>query len=162
MHNDPHTGLPMRSLLYPALERQLRRDGVALVVFDVDRMKHVNDVYGVAVGDAVLTQFATMLSQERPATSTAYRYGGEQFALVLPGDDVEAARRAAEQVRSRFERARLQVGHLHPLQGVTVRAGVSSLARSGDLQIDMLRLVDRVQSALEEAKSRGGNCVCVA
>jgi diguanylate cyclase (GGDEF)-like protein len=157
-HDDPHTGLPLRGLLYPELERQLRRDGVALVIFDVDRMKHVNDVHGVVVGDAVLTQFATLLSQERPAGSTAYRYGGEEFALVLPGDDVETARRAAEQVRSRFEGARSQVR----LPGVTVRAGVSSLARSDDLRIDMLGLVDRVQSALEEAKSRGGNCVCVA
>lgn len=93
---DPLTGLMSRRALDEALATLGRRSAVAMV--DVDHFKRVNDAYGHDTGDQVLKMVASRLARVRAAR--AYRYGGEEFALVLAGRDAEDVEETLEALRS--------------------------------------------------------------
>lgn len=98
------TGVASRRELTRALETAVeaaQREGrpLSLVALDIDHFKSVNDTYGHPVGDDVLREVGRRLSQACPAGATVGRLGGEEFALVLPGLDLERARALAERVR---------------------------------------------------------------
>ena len=78
-------------------------DEVCLVLADLDDFKRVNDRYGHAVGDEVLKEFARALRATVRESDVAGRWGGEEFALVLPGTDAEGGARLAERARAAIE-----------------------------------------------------------
>lgn len=158
---DPLTGLHNRRSLDARLAEAHaldRRYGASngrvhgLLLIDVDHFKRVNDVYGHPAGDAVLRQLAQMLQASVRVTDVAARFGGEEFAVLLPelAGPLEAVM-AAEKIRTAVEAASFpEVGRL------TVSIGVS-LAATGDA--DVRPLIDRADAALYEAKRGGRNAV---
>lgn len=129
----------------------------AVVLFDLDYFKQVNDTYGHAAGDLALKTVAERCRQELPATVIFGRYGGEEFSVCwLPESEAEAIALA--------EKLRLLIGSAviyFEQQNIAISAsfGVAiDTAGDGDLEI-MLREADR---ALYQAKENGRNCVCVA
>lgn len=127
---------------------------LSLIMFDIDEFKNINDTYGHGVGDSVITLFADQLKQGR-RSDIAARIGGEEFILVCPNTDLDAAFNVAEQIRNVCET--LSIKTEKGLTGFTVSAGVSTLVFDEDNKIDDLIL--RADKALYQAKSMGRNSV---
>ncbi|CAG9243915.1 Diguanylate cyclase (GGDEF) domain-containing protein [Paraburkholderia unamae] len=159
---DPLTGLANRRALDRRLVEEWQhavRDGTPLSVlfFDIDHFKLFNDTYGHSAGDEVLTFTAGRIAAgSRRATDLAARFGGEEFAVVLPGTALEAATRIAEKIRQRIESANLTLNGTH--HGcVTVSVGCASCNPPvGGSGAKLLAEADRL---LYEAKDAGRNQV---
>ena len=152
---DPLTGLLNRATLDQRFEevRQqavLARVPVSFVLFDLDRFKDVNDTYGHDTGDAVLRDVAYEMRKALRSFELAYRVGGEELLLILPGTDEAEAAGLAERVRRRIAASR--PGGI----SVTISAGISS--GFGD-DLSYKRLFELADSRLYEAKDAGRNRV---
>jgi len=155
---DPLTALYNRRFLSDYLPRELMRawrhgDSVALIMVDLDRFKEVNDTLGHAAGDAVLTRAAAMLARHIRASDVACRYGGEEFALVLPETGAGEAHDRGEEIRRAIEAAR------NELAGVTASLGIAMFP--GDA-VDADSLVRAADAALYAAKQSGRNRTSMA
>lgn len=153
---DPLTGLFNRRYMEESLERELSRaartgEPMALLMFDIDHFKRFNDLFGHQAGDKILRSFGEMLSQSTRGQDLACRYGGEEFAVILSGATLEAARLRAELLRS--DLAQMLVEHAgQPLDRVTVSIGVAATPDQGFTSDEIIRAADR---ALYRAKSEG-------
>jgi diguanylate cyclase (GGDEF)-like protein len=147
---DPLTGVLNRRSLMQAFERLLadpRARPLAVLFCDLDHFKHVNDTHGHVAGDRALQRTAVALSADLRPSDVIGRYGGEEFLLLLPACQADAARRIAERLRQRIDGA---VGFDITVSiGLAVRAG-------GESQEALLQRADR---ALYEAKRQGRNRV---
>jgi diguanylate cyclase (GGDEF)-like protein len=139
------------------LQAQHERHGsdYALVLFDLDPFKSLNDLSGHRAGDAVLAMVARILRDCCRMPDQVSRYGGEEFALLIPGCTASRAGWLAERCRFRIEMARLRLAG-RSLQ-ITVSAGVAQ-AIASQAAAD---LIARADAALYEAKKNGRNCVRV-
>ncbi|WP_159701105.1 diguanylate cyclase [Arthrobacter sp. 18067] len=130
-----------------------------LAMVDVDNFKSYNDIYGHQAGDAALLAIATTLAREVRKADAVYRFGGEEFLLVLRDESVSGARTVMERVRSAVHDLRIE--HSGDPDGVlTISAGVSAFTeghRAGSEQL--LREADL---ALYAAKASGRNRVTLA
>ena len=158
---DVLTGLPNRRYFDEVLsiERPRRRaaDSLGILMIDIDHFKRLNDRYGHATGDRVLSAVAGAIAAGVRAEDTPSRYGGEEFAVLL-------RRASAEQAIEVGERIRRAVVRLHPAslgidEPVTVSIGVA-VAGSGDVAIP--GLVERADQALYRAKRLGRDRVVAA
>jgi diguanylate cyclase (GGDEF)-like protein len=153
---DPLTGLFNRRAFSEALV-QCGQSHVhhghpfSVIMIDVDHFKHVNDEYGHAAGDAVLSLLARILQDHSRTSDHVFRLGGEEFAVLLPQCDEKAAKIVAERRRKAIETAILRYAE-HQLS-ITVSCGVAQ-AFSGESQADLL---ERVDAALYAAKRGGRN-----
>jgi diguanylate cyclase (GGDEF)-like protein len=128
-------------------------EAYAVVLFDLDRFKDLNDEFGHPFGDAVLSVFGRILSETVRASDHAARFGGEEFAILLPGADTIAANAVAERCRRQAEKSVVRRGNM---QGsFTISGGVAAW-ESGRSAEDVLAAADR---ALYAAKSDGRNRV---
>lgn len=151
---DPLTGLANHRSFHERLEHEVGRaraeDGeLALVVFDLDRFKDVNDAFGHQIGDDVLAEAGRRLAGEARFGELVARVGGEEFAWILPGSDGINAWRAAERARRAVAEAPFAAG----VGYVTASAGVADLTQAADAG-NLLRLAD---GALYWAKAHGRN-----
>lgn len=128
----------------------------AVVVFDIDHFKQVNDLHGHHTGDTVLQTFATILATEVRSEDIAARLGGEEFAVVLPDTEPLAAVWAAERVRQIFT-TRSFVSSAGGFSK-TVSAGISLAT---DIHTDLAVLLRQADTALYEAKREGRNRVII-
>ena len=133
---DPLTHLGNRLRLEEDLEvlqARSRRYGhsYAVALCDVDRFKEYNDRYGHPAGNTVLEKLAGAITCNRRSGDTAYRYGGEEFLIVLPEQTLQAAASTADDLRKSIERLRIPHEENTPTGVVTISAGVAALA-SGD------------------------------
>lgn len=126
----------------------------ALLLFDLDKFKQVNDRFGHSAGDIVLRHIAQLCRKHVRDIDTVARIGGEEFALLLPETDLEAAAGLAERLRQRIADEEIRVGK-QTLQ-VSASFGVGALF---DETADWKQSVRRVDAALYRAKSKGRNCV---
>jgi diguanylate cyclase (GGDEF)-like protein len=146
---DPLTGLLNRRAIEREFE-QLRAKGFAsLAVIDLDHFKAINDANGHSVGDAVLKAVADVLRQMNPDVR-AYRLGGEEFVLLLRGED------AISQAERRRQAIPASVAHTVPGLGgpVTASMGVTDFARDESFA----KAYERADKLLYEAKNMGRNC----
>lgn len=155
---DPLTGMLNRNSLKDRtfeLAHQSRRTGqpVGLIVGDLDHFKQVNDSHGHATGDAVLQDVAYLLRKQLRAFDLAYRIGGEEFLVLLPGANREQAEAMAERLRHGVQ-ADTVGGGLR----VTMSFGVSASPRDG--AFDYQQVCEEADAALYEAKRQGRNRVC--
>lgn len=132
--------------------------GVALLTIDLDYFKRVNDRFGHAAGDAVLTEFVRLVSPELRGTDLFGRTGGEEFAVLLPQADLIEATGMAERMRLTVERAELTLPSGQHLR-MSVSIGVAACAAAEVKGLDELLLV--ADRALYEAKTAGRNMVRV-
>ncbi|MCS4503421.1 GGDEF domain-containing protein [Arhodomonas aquaeolei] len=160
---DELTGLPNRWALMEAGEGMLRhprggRRTMALLFVDVDHFKHINDTHGHVVGDQVLRHLARRIDGGLRETDLLCRFGGEEFAALLPDTDEQTAAEVAERLRHTAAatpvRAREEEGPAIP---VTLSLGLAAAdAESVD---DIHGLIDRADRAVYAAKDAGRDTV---
>ncbi|PWF47947.1 sensor domain-containing diguanylate cyclase [Massilia glaciei] len=157
---DTLTRLPNRRCFMSRMETELARTRrvagtrTAVLMFDIDFFKRVNDSYGHAAGDGVLKHFATILTKAMREVDHVGRIGGEEFAVMLTNADLAAAASFASRVQQRLAAAPLvDDGRTF---AVTVSIGVSAM-RPEDQGVDAA--LYRADMALYRAKERGRNCV---
>lgn len=157
------TGLGNRAYFEEALKHEVavsRRNGrpLALLLADLDTFKEINDAHGHAAGDAVLQEFARIILKESRAADSAVRYGGDEFALLLPDTDLEGGLTLARRIVNTTARHTFRYGDI-PLS-LTVSMG---LAGSWDLGSDapISQLTYWADMALYRAKREGRNTVRV-
>ena len=130
---------------------------LSVLFADLDHFKAINDTYGHACGDACLRHVSAVLRRELEPSDLLGRYGGEEFLLLLPGRDADAARRLGERVRAAVERAALD------WNGTQIRLTVSiGVAPRLPDEHAPAAAVERADKALYAAKRAGRNQVCVA
>jgi two-component system cell cycle response regulator len=151
LHNRRYLDSHLASLIARASSR---RRPLSLVMADLDRFKQINDTHGHDGGDAVLREFANRLRRSVRGADLACRFGGEEFAVVMPDTGVEAARAVAERLRQEVEREPFDLGGR--LVPVTISIGVAQMQQADDGAADLVRRADR---ALYEAKNGGRNRV---
>jgi diguanylate cyclase (GGDEF)-like protein len=161
--NDSLTGLHNRrhmDNLLPELCAEARRTGNALTLalLDADHFKAVNDRWGHDFGDDCLRHIAAVLSRhvKRPRDVTI-RFGGEEFALLLPGTDAEGASRLCERILEDMQQSPVKAGEGQRIT-LTMSAGTATLL-TGEDHRDLFR---RADEALYTAKSAGRNQTCQA
>jgi len=155
---DPLTGVQNRASLDASLHREVHlaqrhNQPLALLVLDVDRFKSINDKFGHLMGDCVLRDIATCASGCIRSSDMLFRYGGEEFVLVLSNTDQDGALKLAERIRHTIERMCCTYGET--TLGVTVSLGVACCA-DGDTDRSLFQ---RADEALLRAKKAGRNRV---
>lgn len=159
---DRLTGVHNYALFADVLPRECRRAeryGVplSLVVLDLDRFKAFNDRYGHEAGNRLLAEVGGTIRAHTRASDVAARFGGEEFALIVPGPAGEALE-AAERIRGAVGRLRIPVAG-GDIVGTTLSGGVAEFGGGPDGDRVLLEQADR---ALYEAKASGRNRVCLA
>jgi two-component system, cell cycle response regulator len=142
----------MHELLHEEFERTKRSsEPLAVLMLDLDRFKSVNDTYGHPTGDVILYETARILRESAREIDMVGRYGGEEFIVILPGTDEEAAAQFAERVRASVAE------HLFRDEAnevrMTVSGGVASYPGEGVGHPDML--IKRADQALYNSKTTG-------
>ncbi|MEO8462567.1 MAG: GGDEF domain-containing protein [Chloroflexota bacterium] len=127
--------------------------GLALIMLDLDHFKAFNDRYGHVEGDEALRIAATSIRSSVRPSDHVYRYGGEEFLVLLPNQGLEAARRTAERIRTRLTERALAHQSNPPWNVLTISAGVA-VAEAGE-GVD--HWVDAADDALYRAKASGRN-----
>jgi diguanylate cyclase (GGDEF)-like protein len=107
-HNDELTGLYNRRYLNTRLAEEIERvkrtqSALSLIFIDVDNFKQVNDTYGHLEGDKVLAKLGGILKRNTRSIDIASRWGGEEFAIIMPETDLSGARTFAERIRETVE-----------------------------------------------------------
>jgi diguanylate cyclase (GGDEF)-like protein len=138
-----------------AQQSEVTGEPVGVIVGDLDRFKNVNDTYGHTVGDAVLKEVAYLLRKQLRAFDLAYRLGGEEFLILVPGSDLEQTAELADRLRDGICGEHLAGGVT-----VTMSFGVGSSER--DERFSYATVFAKADAALYQAKRSGRNRVCVA
>lgn len=131
----------------------------AVLMLDVDRFKQVNDELGHAAGDAALRSIAAELKRVVRGRDTVYRYGGEEFVVILPGADMDAASNVAERIRLAVEGLRIRSRPGDTDATLTISGGVAISEPPHANWGGPLGVAD---FALYEAKTTGRNRICSA
>ncbi len=136
-------------------QSQMSGEPIGLIVGDLDDFKRVNDIHGHAVGDAVLGEVAYLLRKQLRAFDLAYRLGGEEFLILLPGAELDTSASLAEQLREAVAAHRMSGG-----LSVTMSFGVGSSRRGEPFAYDPV--FAEADAALYRAKRSGRDRVCLA
>ncbi len=155
---DPLTGLPNRRAYEDRAEQELARwkrfgDPLALVVWDVDNFKQINDVFGHKAGDRALAVIARILREGMRETDFIARYGGEEFVVLLPGANPDDAMKVANLMRERVANAGMH-SHNKPVT-ITLSGGLAMAQAEEGVE----RLFERADKAMYQAKQAGKNRV---
>ncbi|MDX8433534.1 diguanylate cyclase [Mesorhizobium abyssinicae] len=160
---DPNTGLFNRRYLEETSSRELRRmersaQPLAIIMLDVDHFKQFNDTFGHEAGDLVLKQVAATLIEHARDSDVVSRYGGEEFALVMPGASLEEGAQRAETLRQAIKQ--LHLAHRGRTLGtVTASFGVAAYPEHGAGWAELTNAADHAQY---DAKAEGRDRVVVA
>jgi diguanylate cyclase len=145
-------------LLKEVAESRQAKVPLSLIMCDIDHFKRLNDGFGHVVGDEILKLFARLLCDNVKGRDTVTRYGGEEFAVILPHTPLEGAANLAERIRTQFESKNLTVNKSGERIGkMTASFGVATLSESDTPDL----LVQRADGKLYDAKRSGRNCVSV-
>jgi two-component system, cell cycle response regulator len=168
--SDPLTGLVNRGYVDERLAMEIsraRRYGkpLSVAVIDADHFKSLNDTHGHSAGDLVLTRIARVLRGSFRQSDTAGRYGGEEFVILLPEADMEAARRKVESVRISVANTPIELPRSKKTVQVTISAGLASFPEDGEDASELFAAADeRMFRAKREGRNRvvAGSEVAVA
>ena len=155
-HTDALTGLGNRHWMRSMFDREVTRaqqadQTLCLMMIDVDNFKEFNDHYGHIAGDRVLAAVAAALREYLRPTDLIARFGGDEFAVLLPGLTLEQARQAAERVRQRV------TGLSPPSLSTAITISIGIAHRKPDDNV--AQLLQRADEAMYSAKERGRNRV---
>jgi diguanylate cyclase (GGDEF)-like protein len=160
---DPLTGLYNRRYVEETMGRELPRarrlgESVGLIVMDIDHFKRLNDTFGHDAGDHVLERTGELLRAATRNSDIACRFGGEEFAIILPGATLLVARNRAEAIRSALEAMKIDFNG-QTIGPLTISAGVSSMPPH---EQDWSYAMQQADRALYAAKQSGRNKVIAA
>jgi diguanylate cyclase (GGDEF)-like protein len=160
---DPLTGLFNRRYLEETLEREFNRAlrmkrSVGVIMLDLDHFKHFNDAFGHEAGDILLRELGSFLKQHLRGGDIACRYGGEEFALILPEVSPGNLRRRAEQLREGIKHLTIPYRGQN-LETLSMSLGVAMFPTHGSTGQRVLNAAD---AALYEAKRTGRDRVVIA
>lgn len=155
-YRDSLTGLYnhryFREQLSNELERAQRYDGpVSVLLLDVDHFKEVNDTYGHLMGDTLLSYVAHLIAGSVRSSDVAARYGGDEFAVILPETNLQAAMITADKLADIVSAARHWQGALLEGLGVSLSVGAAAYPEDGRTADELLVAAD---AALYESKSK--------
>ncbi len=158
---DGLTDLYNRAFFDESIEEEVRdsiknNKSLSLIMLDIDGFKRVNDTLGHLIGDSVLAEISGVIKRGARGSDLPARFGGEEFAVILPNTTIHEALEVGERIRGKIEEINFIVEG-KPNTSVTVSVGVATL-KGTDLANDLL---DRADKALITAKRRGKNTVCV-
>jgi diguanylate cyclase (GGDEF)-like protein len=161
---DAKTGLANPAHWRTVAERELRRarqggEPLAVLMVDIDHFKAVNDDYGHVVGDRVLAAVGGELQAGLRPRDLVGRFGGEEFAVLLPGTSRSAAEQTAQRLRRRVQQLACPAGPGGRGVRVTISVGVAFMCSPA---VDVAGLVDAADAALYRAKGAGRNRVVTA
>lgn len=141
------------------IERAKRSSGtLAVLMIDIDDFKDINDTHGHPVGDAVLKAISDVLRSVVRVFDFCARYGGDEFAIVMPNSERATSSAAAERIRERIATSYERDAHLAELRRVTVSIGVATMSAGETAE----EIVQRADDSLYRAKAAGKNCVQIA
>ena len=155
---DRLTGIYNRYAFEKFLEEEISRaerygTDFALIMFDIDNFKKINDTYGHQTGDMILRKITRLVKENIRKSDIFGRWGGEEFMIILPVKSIEEAFKVAEKLRKKIEE------HKFPkVKKVTISAGVTMYRKSDTLK----SIIRRVDTALYMAKKSGKNKVVTA
>jgi diguanylate cyclase (GGDEF)-like protein len=131
------------------------RKPLSLIMLDVDDFKKFNDAFGHATGDQILTIIGDIITRTLRRVDYAFRYGGEEFVVLLPETRLDSALQVAERLRERIANETAEAKHLKAPRGVTVSTGVVTYPDNGSTREKLFTLVDGLlYRAKEEGKNR--------
>ena len=160
---DPLTALSNRRAFDINLAKEIGeahtgRSELCLVMGDIDRFKGINDTFGHQIGDEILKMFARLLANNVKGRDTVARFGGEEFAIILPETRLADAETLTENIRHQLEAKDLAVNTSGaPIGQVTASFGIAQLGEGDDADT----LVKRADARLYEAKCAGRNRVII-
>jgi len=144
-----------RKRLEDEILRSMRyKHSLSLVLLDVDFFKNYNDKLGHLAGDAALKAVSTILKSTIRQSDVAVRYGGEEFCVILPEEDMKSAWEFAERLRKEIESYHFEREEVQPGGTLTVSLGVASYPEHAD---SSHRLIEMADTALYKAKNMGRN-----
>ncbi len=161
---DALTGIYNRRFFVETLEKQMsfakrHKEPLSLLIADLDYFKNLNDTYGHTAGDRALQQVSTILKDSIRTSDVLCRYGGEEFAIIMPKTGISGALEKAEKIRQYAESARFDTMTPGKSVGITISIGVASFPENGT---EYDTLVDAADGALYKAKRNGRNRVEMA
>jgi len=160
-HRDPLTGVGNRGAMTTTLHRELEKAfrhsrSLGLIMMDIDHFKKINDKYGHSVGDLALQSMVECAEKSVRISDMMFRYGGEEFVIVLPETDESGVLRLAKRIRRRVEKLETWIQN-HRIN-MTVSIGITTLQEADDEKT----FVARADEALYKAKRDGRNCIRIA
>jgi diguanylate cyclase (GGDEF)-like protein/PAS domain S-box-containing protein len=160
---DPLTGLFNRRFMQESLDRELHRakrkkQSVAVVFLDLDHFKKFNDTFGHDAGDAVLREMADAFRKHFRSDDIICRYGGEEFAVILPESSAEDAKKRTAALREGLKKLEIRYrGQV--LDRVTISVGIAAFTEHGQTAEELLHIADQ---CLYQSKAEGRDRVTVA
>jgi diguanylate cyclase (GGDEF)-like protein len=151
--SDSLTGLANYRHLVDILQNELERSGrtnraFSVLLMDLDGLKKINDRHGHLIGSRALCRVATILRLNSRSIDTAARYGGDEFALVLPETNLSAAQQVVERIRNYLEED-------EEVPKLSISIGVATFPKSGVTVQQLLECADRAMYAMKEQSKRG-------
>ncbi len=154
---DSLTSLYNKKTFEKRLESEMRRThrykrDLSLILFDIDHFKIFNDTYGHPTGDMLLSRLGQLILENLRESDTAFRYGGEEFAIILVETEKNSAFRYAQRFRQLVEKTNFEN------LTITISVGCSQMLNRKDTPSSLIQRTDR---ALYKARQQGRNCVCL-
>lgn len=159
---DPLTRLYNRRYMDEIIQHEILRaarqqNRIGIVMVDIDHFKQINDTYGHEAGDEYLIRLADFFKLKIRSSDFVFRYGGEEFMLILPESSVEDTYKYAESLRIEIKNLKINFrGQLLPL--ITLSFGIAAYPDHGLETIELLRVADK---ALYRAKEEGRDRVII-
>lgn len=161
-HTDSLTGLWNHGYFQYRLHEEIsltqeNNQPVSVIMADIDNFKAYNDTYGHQKGDQILKQIARVLLISSRKQDSIYRYGGEEFAILLPQTNKHETRLIAERIRIAVEKYDFQAAENPPDKKLTISIGIATLPNDALTKDTLLGYADK---ELYEAKHQGKNRIC--
>ena len=161
VHKDALTDLWNHGYFQHVFDEEVRRARenmlyLSLIILDIDNFKTYNDTWGHQKGDEILIKISKIIMESSRKIDCVCRYGGEEFAIILPAASKKDTLLIAERIRANIEQQQFIAETGHPSQKITMSLGIASFPQNGHTKADLIRAADE---ALYEAKRSGKNRV---
>lgn len=141
---DNLTGLPLRGSFHKDVEKQ--KESITLAILDIDKFKNINDTYGHNVGDDVIKQFSHLCRSSLRSEDKIYRWGGEEFVVMLLNTNLQSARSSLERIKKQVKEFKFKEGF-----SISFSAGICFLSNNESIE----ECIAKADKALYKAKQSG-------